>query len=227
MNNITMLEIIAKALNNLRKDFVFVGGSVAELYADKPELSDIRPTNDIDCIIEISSNIEYYKLEDLLRKNGFKNDISDEAPICRWIYKGIKVDVMPTDEKILGFSNKWYLKGIENKISKQLQDGTSIFILSPEYYLATKFEAHNNRGTNDLRQSHDFEDIIYLLDNKSDIMDYINNSSIEIKIYLKKQFFNLLKNPNILEGIESALSIGSTAERAETIIDIFTNITKN
>lgn len=222
-----MLEIIAKALNNLRKDFVFVGGSVAELYADKPELSDIRPTNDIDCIIEISSNIEYYKLEDLLRKNGFKNDISDEAPICRWIYKGIKVDVMPTDEKILGFSNKWYLKGIENKISKQLQDGTSIFILSPEYYLATKFEAHNNRGTNDLRQSHDFEDIIYLLDNKSDIMDYINNSSIEIKIYLKKQFFNLLKNPNILEGIESALSIGSTAERAETIIDIFTNITKD
>ena len=227
MNNITMLEIIAKALNNLRKDFVFVGGSVAELYADKPELSDIRPTNDIDCIIEISSNIEYYKLEDLLRKNGFKNDISDEAPICRWIYKGIKVDVMPTDEKILGFSNKWYLKGIENKISKQLQDGTSIFILSPEYYLATKFEAHNNRGTNDLRQSHDFEDIIYLLDNKSDIMDYINNSSIEIKIYLKKQFFNLLKNPNILEGIESVLSIGSTAERAETIIDIFTNITKD
>jgi len=32
---------------------VFVGGAVAELYASNPELSDIRPTLDVDCVIEL------------------------------------------------------------------------------------------------------------------------------------------------------------------------------
>jgi len=43
-----MIETIANALCDLREKVVFVGGSVAELYADFPELSDIRPTTDVD-----------------------------------------------------------------------------------------------------------------------------------------------------------------------------------
>lgn len=84
------------------------------------------------------------------------NDISEGAPICRWIYKDIKVDVMPTDSKVLGFSNRWYKEGIENKITKSLPDETEIFVFPSAYYLAAKFEAYNGRGGYDLRQSHDF-----------------------------------------------------------------------
>ena len=47
-----MLEQIADALGSLKEKMVFVGGSVAELYADFPEISDIRPTLDIDCIVD-------------------------------------------------------------------------------------------------------------------------------------------------------------------------------
>jgi hypothetical protein len=36
-------------------------------------------------------------------------------------------------------------------IIKILPDGTEFFVFPTEYYLASKFEAHNNRGGNDLR----------------------------------------------------------------------------
>lgn len=117
--NIDMLKTVAAGLGNLKDKVVFVGGAVAELYADNPAASDIRPTLDVDCIIEMSSRTKYAKLEEELRAKGFSNDNSPGAPICRWIYKSLKVDVMPTDEKILGFSNKWYIVGIRNKVKKR------------------------------------------------------------------------------------------------------------
>lgn len=57
-SNITILQLVANGLGHLRDEVVFVGGCVAELYAEEPELSDIRATQDVDCIIEISSYIE-------------------------------------------------------------------------------------------------------------------------------------------------------------------------
>ena len=212
--NIIMLQTVANGLGELKDEMVFVGGVVAELYADNPAASEIRPTIDVDCIIEISSRLEFAKLEENLRARGFKNDT---AIICRWIYKDIKVDVMPTDSDVLGFSNRWYKEGIKIKIQKTLPDGTEVFVFPPEYYLAAKFEAHNSRGGNDLRQSHDFEDIIYILDNCSEILDNINGSNPSVKMYLKKECQKLLENPNITEGIETALPYGSGEESGEIL----------
>jgi len=215
--NILMLQTVANGLGELKDEMVFVGGAVAELYADNPAASEIRPTIDVDCVIEISSRLQFARLEENLRARGFKNDTSEGAPICRWIYKDIKVDVMPTDSSVLGFSNLWYKEGIEIKISKTLPDGTEVFVFSPEYYLAAKFEAHKGRGGNDLRQSHDFEDIIYILDNCPDILGNISSSNPNIKKYLKEECQHLLENPNITEGIESALPYGSGEESGDIL----------
>ncbi len=215
--NILMLQTVANGLGELRDEMVFVGGAVAELYADNPAASEIRPTIDVDCVIEIRSRLQFASMEENLRAKGFKNDISEGAPICRWIYKDIKVDVMPTDSSILGFSNRWFEEGADIKISKQLPDGTVVFVFPPEYYLASKFEAHKERGGNDLRQSHDFEDIIYILDNCPDILHNINASNPSVKMYIKKECQNLLENPNITEGIETALSYGSGEESGDIL----------
>lgn len=222
--NIEMLQIVAKGLGELRNEVVFVGGGVAELYADNPFLSDIRPSLDVDCVIEISSRLKYNELENLLRKMKFVNDTSKGAPICRWIYNDILVDIMPTDEKILGFSNIWYEAGIKNKISKVLSDGTNIFIFLPEYFLATKFEAHKNRGGKDLRQSHDFEDIIYLFDNVNALFNRIMNTDILLAEYLKRESQTLLNNSGLAEGIESALPYSADFDRVELIEDIILSI---
>lgn len=215
--NIAMLQTVANGLGELKDEMVFVGGAVAELYADNPAASEIRPTLDVDCVIEIRSRLQFAKMEENLRAKGFKNDTSAGAPICRWIYKDIKVDVMPTDSDVLGFSNRWYEEGIEIKIQKTLPDGTVVFVFPPEYYLAAKFEAHNSRGGNDLRQSHDFEDIIYILDNCSNIVDNISVSNPSVKEYLKSECQKLLNNPNITEGIESALPYGSGEESSDIL----------
>ena len=144
--NMTMLQTVVKGLEELKDEVVFVGGVVAQMYATDPAATEIRPTKDVDCVIELSTRLKYYQLEDQLRKKGFANDMSAGAPICRWIYKNIKVDVMPTDEKILGFSNIWYVEGIRNKIVKTLPDGEEIFVFSPQYFLSAKFEALKKQG---------------------------------------------------------------------------------
>ncbi len=84
--NIIMLQTVANGLGDLRDEMVFVGGAVAELYADNPAASEITPTLDVDCVIEIGSRLQFAKLEENLRTKGFTNDISENAPICRWIY---------------------------------------------------------------------------------------------------------------------------------------------
>ncbi|WP_044211738.1 hypothetical protein [Flammeovirga sp. OC4] len=225
-SNIEMLQTVAEGLKGLPEEMVFVGGAVAELYASHPELSDIRPTLDVDCVIELQSRIHLAKLEDDLRKIGFANDVSEDAPICRWVYKGIKVDIMPSDPTLLGFSNTWYDEGIENKIVKILPDKTEINVFAPEYYLAAKFEAHNGRGGNDLRQSHDFEDIIYILGNCDELLDRFKNSNETVKQYLKEQCINLLSNDSLEEGIESALPYGSEEEEVEIIMELIQNMAK-
>jgi hypothetical protein len=94
-SNIAMLQLVANGLGHLRDEVVFVGGCAAELYAEEPGLSDIRATQDVDCIVEISSYTQLGNLEEELRKLKFSHDTSEGAPVCRWIYSGIKVDVMP------------------------------------------------------------------------------------------------------------------------------------
>ena len=222
--NIEMLQTVAIGLGDLKNDMVFVGGAVAELYASNPELSDIRPTLDVDCVIELRSKIAHAKLEEDLRAKSFANDTSKGAPICRWIYKNIKVDVMPSDSEVLGFSNRWYNEGINNKIAKVLPEGITIYVFSPAYYLAAKFEAHKNRGGNDLRQSHDFADIIYILDNCSELLESITNANESVKAYLKEECSKLLENDGLTEGIESALPYGSEEEATEIIMQLIQNI---
>ena len=220
-----MLMSVAKGLQHLRENVVFVGGCVTELYAFNPEMSDIRATQDVDCIIEISSYIRLGDLEEELRKLKFCHDTSKGAPICRWIYGDIKVDIMPTHSDIMGFSNRWYPDGMKNKIETELPDCTNIYILSPEYYLATKFEAHRDRGGDDLRTSHDFEDIIYIIDNNDDVCEIVREcANIELKQYLVEQCTLLINNENILESIDCMLPVGSQEDRVHYIYGLMKDI---
>ncbi len=57
--NILMLQTVANGLGELKDEMVFAGGAVAELYADNPAASQIRPTIDVDCVIEIKSRLEF------------------------------------------------------------------------------------------------------------------------------------------------------------------------
>jgi hypothetical protein len=106
--NLEILEIAADALGALCDELVFLGGCVTALLITDPAAPPVRATRDVDALAEVGTVVEYHALENRLRRCGFDVDSSSDAPICRWRGHGILLDVMPTDERILGFGNMWY-----------------------------------------------------------------------------------------------------------------------
>lgn len=108
---------------------------------------------------------------------------------------------MPAEEGSLGPSNKWYKVGFEDLWKIEVKD-EEIQILSAPAYLATKFEAYNNRG-GDYRTSHDFEDIIYVLDNRFNIVPEIEKAHKGIKEFLKAEINKILSSKFLEEILSS------------------------
>jgi hypothetical protein len=73
--NITRLRAVASALEAWKDKIVFVGGAIVSLYASRPLAITIRPTDDVDVVIELISLKEFYNLQEELLKLGFKHDI--------------------------------------------------------------------------------------------------------------------------------------------------------
>jgi hypothetical protein len=125
---------------------------------------------------------------------------------------------MPIDEKILGFSNRWYKEAINDASEITLPSGIGIRIVSPAYFLATKFEAFAGRGKGDYF-SHDLEDIVFVLENRKKLIVELMSSSEALKQYFSQQaalllnddFLNvlpgLLNNPNSARAVENSLNI--------------------
>jgi len=101
--NLAMIELVARCLGRLRDDVVFLGGAATALLITDAAAPDVRSTMDVDVIVEVTSTRDYYRLAEELRSLGFSEDTGEDAPLCRWRVGGIAVDIMPTDEKILGF----------------------------------------------------------------------------------------------------------------------------
>jgi len=205
--NTVRIKAVAKALNELNEKVVFVGGATISLYPDRPVL-EVRPTDDVDVIIEILNYVDRTALEEKLRTIGFSPDIASGV-ICRYQIKGIVVDIMPTDDASIGFKNMWYPEGFTKAINYELEKNFTIKILSAPYFLATKLEAFKGRGRNDGRTSSDFEDIIYVLENRKTIWEEIGNAEEGLKNYLRKEFTSLINNPHILEWIDGHVERGS------------------
>jgi hypothetical protein len=84
---------------------------------------------------------------------------------------------------------------------RSLDDQTSVKIFKAPVFIATKFEAFKNRGRGDGRTSSDFEDIVYVLENRETIWEEINQSSAQLKQYLHTEFSALLQNPYCREWL--------------------------
>ncbi len=205
--NTVRIKAVANALDTLKEKIVFVGGATISLYPDQP-VFEVRPTDDVDVIIEILNYSDRAGLEEELRSIGFSHDVKSGI-ICRYKIQGIIVDIMPTNDPSAGFTNIWYPEGFDQAINYVIDEKCTVKILSAPYFIATKLEAHKDRGRNDGRTSQDFEDIIYVLENRTTIWEEINNSGEAIKNYLQTEFRNLLNNPNLSEWIDCHVERGS------------------
>ena len=121
-SNLEQLIAAARLLRPLLGELVFVGGTVTGLLITDEAAADPRTTFDVDAIAAITSYAEYAAFGDRLRSLGFLEDTSEGAPLCRWVQQGTILDVMPLDEKILGFSNRWYRAAMKSSVTQQLLD---------------------------------------------------------------------------------------------------------
>jgi hypothetical protein len=106
--NLEILQTAVRLLGPLADDMVFLGGCAAGLLLTDVGAPPIRVTRDVDVITEVASLWDYHRLSERLREQGFREDQSEGAPICRWVGEGVILDVMPTADDIFGFGNEWY-----------------------------------------------------------------------------------------------------------------------
>src|SRR5260221_12075030 len=146
--NLPLLQAAVRLLQPLLDELVFVGGCATGLLITDPASGGIRPTKDVDTIVEVASYAEYATLSEKLRALNLNEDSREDAPTCRWRYRDLTIDVMPTDERILGFNNRWYAPAIASAQSTEIA-GARIRLVTPPYFVTTKVEAVNGRGNND------------------------------------------------------------------------------
>lgn len=203
-SNVIRVEVVAEALGDLCDELVLVGGCAASLLIDAPTASPARVTYDVDVIAEVAALHGYHALERKFAGRGFSRDVSEDAPICRWRIRDIEVDLMPTDENILGFANRWYSLAAASATSVTLPSGRRINLISAPAFLATKFEAFHTRGKNDVVMSHDLEDIVNVVEGRQLIVDEVSAADTQLRTYLAMRFDELRRHTdfeNTLPGL--------------------------
>ncbi len=216
--NFRLLVDAAKLLKPILGELVFVGGCTTALLITDNAAADVRPTYDVDAIAEITSYAGYTDFSERLRALGFREDTREGAPLCRWCQQTTTLDVMPLDEKILGFKNTWYGPAMETAEERELESGLKILMVSPVYFCASKLEAFGDRGKNDYAGSRDLEDLIAVVDGRAELVGEIQAAQSDVRSYLAKNIAKLLGTRGFVDALPGHLAPDSASqERIATV----------
>lgn len=125
----------------------------------------------------------------------------DANILCRWKLDDLIVDVMPTELNVLGFSNRWYGDAILHAQWRDLAQDIKIQVVSAPYFIATKMEAFNGRGREDLLASRDMEDIVTVINGREELIVETENAPDSIRAYLAEQFETWLQDTNFMDAL--------------------------
>lgn len=165
-----------------------------------------------------ASYAEYAVFAERLKAIGFREDTSEGAPVCRWVKGDTILDVMPLDERTLGFTNTWYRPAMETADKHQIIRGMTIKVVAPVYFCATKMEAFDGRGKNDFLGSHDLEDIIAVIDGREEIIEEIKDASENVRYYIAGKIDEWLNNDKFIDALPGHLGNASDRGRLGIIL---------
>jgi hypothetical protein len=209
------LDAVAQDLDWLEPQPVFVGGATIELFVDSFGRRQLRPTDDVDCIVtQIVSKTKWFALEEELRKQGWSPDL--RGPICRYRSpSGRLVDLLPEDPSIIGFAGMWFKDAVENAQSAQLVTGRSILVPSAELLFACKLEAWHDRGKVDPLMSQDLEDLASLLDGCLELEMRVSSAPEHLRGWIAGECRELLSNRSYREVLLANLPRGGDLRARE------------
>jgi len=208
--NLAILELVAQALGPVCDQVVFVGGCATGLLLTQERPDRIRITEDVDIVAQALTVHDYHAIEKQVRARGFSNDMRPDAPVCRWVYRTVTLDLMPTVKEILGFANRWYPLALETAQPVTLPSGTSVKLISAPVFIGTKLEAFKDRGKDargkpDFLGSHDLEDIITVVDRRPELLEECRAAAPELRAYLAAEFQALFANPEFEQALSGHL----------------------
>lgn len=208
---VAAFKSIARELDLLQLDYAFTGGSVIGLLLDHPELTPIRPTDDVDIIVELIARPLYAEFERRLRRRGFVNDARAEAPICRWVFNTMTIDIMPVAADFLGLNTIWFDRALSGALVIEI-DGQKVRHVSAPAFLATKLAAFHDRGQGDYYGSHDLEDLVAVIDGRELVVEELRQAESDLRAYVAGSVAALMKTRSFVESLPGHLASDSGSQ---------------
>lgn len=219
------LSVFQEVLSKMPYGFAFIGGSALSLLVTRRGVSDIRVSKDVDVIVDAETKIEYSKIEEYVRKLGFKNDTSEDAPICRWVYMDMKIDLLPVNEDVFRLPSKWFPEAFDSaSANNACKKGFNV--VSAPYFVALKVEAFEERGEKNFLFSQDFEDVICIFHGRNGLVDEILLDR-KLAPYLSEKFRGYLADPRLREAVEGFVCNEKNPERqCRRVMDEMTRLAR-
>src|SRR5262249_55309543 len=148
----------------------------------------------------------------------FTEDTGEGAPICRWRQRKTILDVMPLDEKILGFSNRWYKPAMDSALLHELESGLRVRVVAAVYFCATKLEAFAGRGKGDYQSSQYLENQMAAVDGGAELAEEIQAGSEDVRAYIAAGIRKLLAIPEFLDALPGYLLPDQTSQARVPIL---------
>jgi predicted nucleotidyltransferase len=215
--NVELLARVATALGDLRERVTFVGGCATALLITDPAAAPVRATQDVDAIVAVVSLADYHRIGGALRERGFAQTLEEGEPPYRWTYAGLKLDLMPTDAAILGFSNRWYEALLRSAVMMEIAGGVAVRVADAPSFLATKLEAFLDRGGGDYLSSHDLEDVLSVVDGRPELVAELGNAAPELRAFVAQTFARLLGDDGFDNALPGLVADGSPAVRTPVV----------
>lgn len=177
---------IAKSLEDLSGDVVFIGGAIAPLLQTHPAIPVIRATNDVDAVIASTSYSNFGLVQERLIALGFKLDLSNAKHANTWrAPDGTPFDLVSAGAHLGGTGNEWDQIALDSAVETELEAGLRIRHSSATGFLALKWAAFWDRGAEDPFSSHDLEDILALVISRDTIVSEFRNSESRIQDHIR------------------------------------------
>lgn len=216
--NLDLLEDAAAKLTPLLREVVFIGGATLGLLVTDAGAAPVRGTIDVDVIAEITTYVDYIAFSSRLQALGFAQDAREDAPVCRWVNADLKLDVMPLEKSVFGFSNIWYRGALEAAHWIALPSGAEIRIITAPFFLATKMEAFRGRGRGDFFASHDLEDFIAVVDGRDSLLDELASARPDVRAYLSNAAKELLAERRFRDALPGYLLPDEISQNRSQIV---------
>jgi len=119
---------------------------------------------------------------------------------------------MPLDEKILGFSSRWYKSAIDSAQEYEIEGDIRIRVVTAPYFCATKLEAFRGRGKADYLASHDLEDLITVVDGRPELLDELRLASEGVRSYIAGAIGQMLRATQFTDALPGYLLPDSASQ---------------